>query len=364
MSEDDDRKLITRLSAQVTELTALVAQQARSLAILAEAAAPRPTITIAALYVEFEKARRADHSWVWIRNRLRPLVRRLGDRRAVDLTPMLWAEHRAARASEPTIREKPPGAHTLNIELQRAKELLDFGVSAKLLEHNPLKAARAVKTISARETWLAEPQIQRLLDGCAAVPSDLGRLLMRVFVLCATDAMLRFNEVRKLRRDRIAPDGVVELSARETKSRRRRVVALTPRALEAIAAIPPVLGRPHIFTNPATGKLFGEITLRQWFRTACVASGVDAGAADGERVVPHSLRHSGASAADARGASALAVKEALGHASLATTERYLHRHRETGARDLAKLMADGSEAERRGPQRATPNASLEKSNKA
>jgi integrase len=355
MGEEEDRRQIAALTAQIAALTAIVAQQATSLALLADGMRPTATITIAALYSEFEKTRGGDYSWRWLRNRLLPLVRRIGNRRAMELTPLLWAEHRSARASEKATKlGAGPSDSTLNMELTRAKEMLDFGVTSKLLEHNPLKAAKAVKTVSGRETWLGEAEVHRLLGGSHAVSGQRPKVIIRAFILCALDAMMRFNEVRKLRWDRIAADGVIELSARQTKSRRRRVVALTPRALEAIREIPPVLGNPYVFANPDTGKLYGEITIRKWFRTACIASGVDAFAAEGERVVPHSLRHSGASLADARGASALSIKEALGHASLATSERYLHRHRETGARDLAALMAAGAESERRGPQRMTP----------
>jgi integrase len=346
------RQLLEELAEarkQISALTSLVSDQARLLRAIAPS---QKLTTIQQLYDAFREARQADQCWVWIRNRLLPLVRRLGPTSAMDLTPGTWAEHLAERKKEPTPRDRPPADHTLNIELQRAKEMMDFGVTHGLLDYNPLKPARKIRTISARETWLSEPQIQQLLTGIAAIPTARGQMLMRAFILCAVDAMLRFNEVRRLRRDRIARDGVIELRAQETKARKRRTVALTPRALAAIGEVPPVIGTQYVFANPDTGKLFGEQTMRLWFRTACVASGIDAFAAEGERVVPHTMRHSGASAADARGASAMAIKAGLGHASLATTEKYLHRHMEASARELAAIMANGAEAERRGPRKA------------
>lgn len=310
------------------------------------------SVSLSVLFDEYAKVRKHEHSWKWIKNRLAPLISRLGDRPAGGLTEQTWAEHRAFRKGEDTYLGRPPTDHTLNIELSRAKEMLDFGVRSKLIDHNPLRGTRGVKTISARETWLTEPQIQKLIQGTSVIRGNRQRLTARAFIICCVDAMLRFNEARHLRRDKIGRDGVVELSARKTKSRRARVVALTPRALDAIEAIPPVLGSPLVFVNPASGKLYGEQTIRYWFRAACLESGVDIHAAEGERVVLHSLRHSGASAADARGASALAIKEGLGHASLRTTERYLHRRKEAGARELAQLMADGAERERKGPKAA------------
>ncbi len=161
---------------------------------------------------------------------------------------------------------------------------------------------------------------------------------MEAFILLCCDSMMRFNETRKLRRDRIR-DAIAELSARGTKSKKGRFLGLTPRTVLAVDAVPPVIGTPYIFANPSTRRLYSESTIRDWFSVVCHASGIHALAADGERVVIHTLRHSGASAADAAGASARAIQDALGHAFLATTERYLHRHRREGARGLADLMA-------------------------
>lgn len=349
MEGDDARSLREQLAASSAAIAALTA--AVSALTVSRAPVQAPTITIAALFDEFEKTRAGDKSWRVNRNRLLPLARRLGHLPAASLTPIAWAAHRSARAAERDRYGKLPKAHLLTIELGRAKELLRFGVANGFLETSPLANAKREKTISARETWLDEAGVQALLTGVDAVPGELPRLIMRAFILLCLDGMMRFNEALHLRRDRIR-DGVVELSAKSTKSKRRRMVGLTPRTLEAVAAVPPVVGRPQVFMNAATGSVYSESSIRYWFRIACVASGVDALAVEGERVVIHTLRHSGASAADARGASALAIKDALGHASLAVTEKYLHRHREAGARELAKLMHEGAERERRGPQRS------------
>ncbi|MES1207229.1 MAG: site-specific integrase [Pseudomonadota bacterium] len=325
------------LRAQIAELTKVV---------LALTGVPsQKQTTIAQLFDAYRMVRQADTSWQCNRNRLVPLVRRLGGLRVAELTPTVWAEHLAARKTQETMRNAPPTDHTLNIELGRAKQMIDWGVEAGLVDANALKAARPVRTISARETFLTEPQVQELLGGVAAIPAPHGRIITRGLILCAYDGMMRFNEVRHLRRDRFGKDGVVELQAKMTKSRKRRMVALTPRALEALAAIPPVEETQFFFAAPETGRLHGKTTMFSWFRAACIASGVDKYAADGEKVLIHTLRHSGASAADARGASPMAIKEALGHSSIATTEKYLHRHREASARDLARLMAEGAARE-------------------
>ncbi len=318
------------LRAQIAALTAAVERLA--------VAKPTPTITVASLFSEFEKTRSTQRSWRENRNRLVPLVRRLGDLPAAHLTPLAWAEHRAARALEEHRWGGLPKPHTLSIELGRAKELLNFGVSMGLLDVNPLARVKREKTVSQRETWLDDDGVVQLFTGLGKLPGERPRLIMHAFILLCLDGMMRFNEARGMRRDRIR-GGLVELAAKSTKSRRSRTIGLTPRTLAAIEAIPPVVGSPYIFANPSHGRPYSAMMIRYWFRAVCVASKVDTLAADGERVVIHTLRHSGASAADARGAPATAIRDGLGHSTLAVTEKYLHRHKAAGAIELAAILA-------------------------
>lgn len=342
--------------SRLARVLAIVEAQGAKLDALVSRQPVASSITIAALFAEYEKVRQADRSWRHNRNRLAPLVRRLGDLPAASLDEQAWAAHQAVRAKEPHRFGGVCGAHTLTLEFQRAKELMKFGVRVKLLIRNPLEEAKIEKTKSERETWLDEAGIQLLLGGVAAIDHERGRLIMKAFILLCVDGMLRFNEARKLRRDAIR-DGVVELSARSTKSKKRRIVGLTPRVLAAIEDVPVVLGVPRIFANPETRQPYSETRFREWFYIARHASGVNALAVDGEKVVIHTLRHSGATAADARGANATAIRDALGHSTLSTTERYLHRQRAASARELAKLMAEGADRERKPAQKA-PEADI------
>jgi len=163
--------------------------------------------------------------------------------------------------------------------------------------------------------------------------------------------MMRHTEARLLVRSRITPDGVYELRGSETKGKRPRVVALTPRTLEAIAAVHPVDGSPYVFANPETGKPFSSVTMGKWFRRAAKMAGINALATpEDRRVVIHDLRASGATTADLAGARPQAIKVALGHASLNTTQRYLRSARINDAREIGELMARVTD--RRGPRPA------------
>jgi integrase/recombinase XerD len=279
---------------------------------------------------------------------------------APEITPAVWMRHLAQRRHEEQRGGGTPCDHTLNIELGRAKTLLDWAVETGMIPYNPLKAAKYTKTVSRRETALKPMDIERLLEA-AAEARDLRKqdydddgsraAKLRALILCWFDSMLRFNEARNLRRDLIEPDGSYPVHREVTKTDAgARTVFLTPRTIEAINAVPVHPKTNHVFVND-DGELLGEMTLRGWFRWAVEHGRLDARAAPGERITPHCLRHAGATAADAAGARPGALQVALGHGSLVQVERYVHRDKLEAARHVAEKIAEATGV-RRGPQRA------------
>lgn len=349
-----------RQREQVRRLTLVAQDQAKTLAAITDECPPdAPSLAI--VYWLWSQARGGEKCWRLIWNRIKPLIDDIGDLPAPMMTPLKWDEHRARRRTQATKLGTPPCDQTLNIELIYAKQMLSWAVERCLIKRNPLAAARRVSTISQRETRLTKGDIEKLLaaaddvvDGRLAEGDDDGRraAVLQAFILCCFDEMLRFNEARHLRFDRIREDGKVELLATETKSKRRRFVRLTPRTLEAIAAIPRVDGSGYVFAA-AADSLLGETTLRGWFRRACEIAGVDERATVRDRQVrPHDARAGGATTADEGGARATAIQAALGHSSMETTVRYLRSEPEENARHIAEVMVRETEAPRRGPRRA------------
>jgi integrase len=276
--------------------------------------------TLACLYWLYGPSRWHEPNWRQISNRLQPVISDIGEVPAPKVTPMLWDAHRARRRLQPSAKTGQPVSEVmLNRELERAKEMLDWAVRNALIKFNPIKSAKRVPAISRRETWLPPLQIDQLLDGCEFIRDDrLGHggddgrraKIMRAFVLATHDSMLRPGEARTLLRDRIGSDGRVELAARQTKSRKRRIVFLTPRTLEAIRAIPPEANCPFVMS--LRGVVMPERTISKLFRRLCELAGVDAFAAPGDRRIhAHDLRASGASTADENGARATAIRDAL-----------------------------------------------------
>jgi integrase len=340
------------LAAKVEELTAIIRQQAETIARLTAATAkpaePDPVPSVACIYWLYTPTRWHERSWRHHWNRLKPVVDHFGDKPYMALTPMAWTQYLVARSAERCRGTgRPPCDYTTNIELARAKEMLSWAVDEGIIPINPLARQKYAKVTSRRETRLVEADIKQMLFHAEQLrdrrledyeDNGVRAAQIEAFILCCYDSMLRFNETRHLRRDHIAVDGDVQVRGKGDKLRN---VRLTPRTMEAIARVPAHPDTHYVFANHETGALLGESTIRGWFRRVCSSSRVDArAAARDRRIVPHILRHSGATAADEAGARPGAIQDALGHASARTTQVYLHREKSESARHVAEAMTD------------------------
>lgn len=346
----------SRLKDQVLRLTLVVQDQAKALAELTDECPPdAPSLAIC--FWKWSDARNGERCWKSIASSLRPLLDDIGDLPAPMLNPLKYDEHRARRRQVVTRLGEPPKDSSLNIGLIYAKGMLTWAVERGMIRRNPLILARPVTTLSQRETRLTPGDIEKLLAAADDVTNRRIRdgdddgswsRLLRAFILCIFDSMMRFNEARLLRLGRIQPDGTYELLASETKSAKRRFVKLSPRALEAIAEIKRPPRATYVFED--MHGLATENRLRDYFRRACEMSGVDARAtARDKRVRPHDARAGGATTADENGARARAIQRTLGHSSLRMTERYLRSEDQENARHVGEVM---ERATRIGPARA------------
>lgn len=71
----------------------------------------------------------------------------------------------------------------------------------------------------------------------------------------------------------------------------------------------------YVFTNPKTGNPYTDI--KRSFDTACRNAGI-------KDLRFHDLRHTFATRLVRRGVDLVIIKELMGHASITTTQRYLH----------------------------------------
>ena len=183
---------------------------------------------------------------------------------------------------------------------------------------------------------LTVDEVVRLLEAAgeappeAAVPSDAHgtRLRNRALVELLYAAGLRVSEALHLDRRHLSTDGgFVRVIG---KGDRERLVPVGDVALEWLARY---LAWPRptwlaaagegdgpatpLFVTPRGGRLARQ-SAWQLVKTAAVAAGL------GDRVSPHTLRHSFATHLLEGGADLRVVQELLGHASISTTQLYTH----------------------------------------
>jgi integrase/recombinase XerD len=210
--------------------------------------------------------------------------------------------------------------------LAAVKSLLAFGHRLGYLPFDVGGAVRLPRLRSAlAERILSEVDVHRLL---ALEPAPRNRALLRL----ASAGGLRVSELVALRwrdlRPRDNREGQVTVSGKGGKTRAVLLPAAVWRDLEALRG--ETVGEDGPVFPSRKG---GPLTARQTQRLVDAAArraGLRAG------VSPHWLRHAHATHALERGAPIHIVQATLGHASVATTGRYLHaRPTDSSARYLA-----------------------------
>ena len=170
---------------------------------------------------------------------------------------------------------------------------------------------------------LAIDEVGRLLDAAHADDSPIGlRDAALLELLYATGA--RVSEAVSLSTDDLDLDGDVPVVRLFGKGRKERIVPVGSFAVDALDAYR-VRARPALAARGRGETVFflnsrGGALSRQSAWTAIRRA---AQAADlGDRISPHTLRHSFATHLLEGGASVREVQELLGHASVATTQIY------------------------------------------
>lgn len=189
------------------------------------------------------------------------------------------------------------------------------------LEQNPARAVANPKSAPTLPDVLSEREVERLLafdDPSAAGSRDRAALEL----LYATG--LRAGELSGLRLDDVDLDQ--RMLRTVGKGNKERLVPFGAKALLALhewLRVRPDLLRPGnnaeeaLFLGPA-GRPLTPDGLRRLLATRLRDVGIE------RHLTPHALRHSFATHLLDSGADLRAIQELLGHASLATTERYTH----------------------------------------
>lgn len=221
--------------------------------------------------------------------------------------------------------------HSVKLHINVAKAIFSFALSMNYVRSNPFAP---VKTDTAPEIThkriLTEEQVLKLID---APKKERDRLALRLMYA----AGLRAGELCDLMWSDLSSDGVLHI--RNGKGQKSRFVTLSEGMIDRLTAYRGENCKDgYIFQsqqrqNKAGDLLDGrldESQLHRIIKSAAKLAGVDQAAS------LHWLRHSHASHSLDRGASLVTVRDTLGHASIATTNKYLHaKRRDSSALHLA-----------------------------
>ena len=189
-----------------------------------------------------------------------------------------------------------------------------------LAEPSPARSIRSPKNMRGLPSILQQDEVRRLIE---VAPDDTSRAAARDRAIFETlySAGLRVSELVGLNwRDIDEELGMVMVRA--GKGNKDRLVPLGEPALDALkkwkTAMPVAWEHDGpVITNLRGGRLTTrsvEMILQKRIEAAGLSTGV----------TPHGLRHSFATHMLGNGADLRSIQEMLGHASLATTQRYTH----------------------------------------
>ena len=212
-----------------------------------------------------------------------------------------------------------------------------------LIAHDPTAMAVAPKRDQTIPTHLSEPEMARLIEmpstgdplgrrdrailelfyasglrlselvGIDLEDLNLSGRMVRVMGKGGKERLLPFNQSTVLALRAWLADRAGILADRQTRARRRTVVA--PR--KTVAGVRQKAPTEPLVLNARGGRLTGRSVdrlLRRYVAQCSTRLGIS----------PHALRHSFATHLLQRGADLRAIQELLGHSRLSTTQRYTH----------------------------------------
>lgn len=202
---------------------------------------------------------------------------------------------------------------SVRLHVDVAKALCGFGLKLNYLRTNvfaPIKCDAAPSITHKR--ILTEEEVLKLID---APKRQRDKVLLRLIYAGG----LRVGEVCGLVWGDLLLSGVLHI--RQGKGQKERFVTLSDGMIAKLTALRGDAADDAPMFQSQKGGALDESQVHRIVKAAAQAAGISADAS------AHWLRHSHASHALDRGASLVTVRDTLGHASIATTNKYLHAKR-------------------------------------
>lgn len=238
-----------------------------------------------------------------------------------ELTAPAEATHPLIRSWVVALMQQDLDPRTVNRKVACLRSYYKFLLRAGCISNNPMLRVKAPKMARKLPEFIAEESLNGLLNSFA-FEDTLAGLRDQLILEMLYGTGIRLSELLG-----IAPDDL-SLSARTVrvtgKGNKQRLVPLNPALLA-------VLERYHARRSAELGALSGPLLVTDegeplyekfvYRRVKHYLSQITTSAAQQH---PHALRHAFATHLLSKGADLNAIKELLGHASLAATQVYTH----------------------------------------
>jgi integrase/recombinase XerC len=200
-------------------------------------------------------------------------------------------------------------------KISTLRSFFKYLVREQLATSNPAKSVSTPKVEKPLPTTLTVDEAFRLME----IPVGSKGLRDRAILELLYSSGIRVGELVGLNLNQLDLDlGIVKVMG---KGRKERIVPVGSKAVEALKAYLEkrgvLSGEEPLFVNSRGGRLTAR-SVGRLIKKYTKRSGIF------RKISPHTLRHSFATHLLDAGADIREIQEMLGHASLSTTQRYIH----------------------------------------
>ncbi len=194
---------------------------------------------------------------------------------------------------------------TINRELTILKHLLAYATECGIIDSNPLDRFKKLREDQKERPRFTDSEVESVIQAARSECRPVFRFLR--------ETGCRREEALSLQRWQVQEAARLVVFSEDTKSGKYRYVPLTETALEAVNSLPRLTDSPTVFYNTKTGQ--------RWYD--CKGPWIEARERAGlPQIQVKDLRRHFAIGLAENGADMHDIQQVLGHASVATTERY------------------------------------------
>ena len=220
-----------------------------------------------------------------------------------------------------SLKEKKYSSKSINRKISSLKAFFKYQLRLKRISTNPVSAISSLKVNKRVPSFVAEKDLNVLLDHDFFQETFEGRTTSLIFEILYQTGIRRSELINLKERDIDKSSGNIKVMG---KGNKERIIPVTNHLLKMVESY--VSEKQKQFEHLPTNNLLVSkkgLALDPKYIYNVVKNNL-AKVSNSQRKSPHVLRHSFATHLTNNGAEINAVKELLGHSSLASTQIYTH----------------------------------------